>query len=139
VFFSGDFVSFNNINSFSRIAYLKLLLKLLTITINIRGTAMSKEKKKIFSISINPKLLKEIDQKRGLVKRSTFIEHLSKQGLRWTQLKPSIEDHCNKLLEILPERLLSPVEKRTPADAKKRIYDAREIVLEMKQLLNPKV
>lgn len=100
---------------------------------------MSKEKKKIFSISINPQLLKEIDQKRGLVKRSTFIEHLSKQSLRWTQLKPSIEDHCNKLLEILPERLPSPVEKHTPADAKKRIYDAREIVLEIKQLLNPKV
>jgi len=100
---------------------------------------MNKEKKKIFSISINPQLLKEIDQKRGLIKRSTFIEHLSKQGLRWTQLKPNIEDHCNKLLEILPERLPSPVEKHTPIDAKKRIHDAREIILEMKQLLNPPV
>ncbi len=100
---------------------------------------MNKEKKKIFSISINPKLLKEIDQKRGLIKRSTFIEHLSKQGLAWTQLKPNIENHCNKLLEILPERLPSPVEKRTPADAKKRIQDAREIVLEVKQLLKPDV
>jgi metal-responsive CopG/Arc/MetJ family transcriptional regulator len=96
---------------------------------------MNKEKKKIFSISINPNLLKEIDQKRGLIKRSTFIEHLSKEGLRWAQLKPNIEDHCNKLLEILPERLPSPVEKHTPVDAKKRINNAREIILEMKQLL----
>jgi hypothetical protein len=56
-------------------------------------------------------------------------------ALRWAQLKPNIEDHCNKLLEILPERLPSPVEKHTPIDAKKRIHNAREIILEMKQLL----
>lgn len=39
-----------------------------------------------------------------------------------------------QLLETLPERLPSPVEKHTPTDAKKRIHDAREIVLEMKQI-----
>lgn len=100
---------------------------------------MRRENKVRFGITMSPELLKKIDEDRGLIPRSTFIEHRIR---KYYQLKENILTICEGTLQLISERTpprvpIPAVKMKTvfSAHAKKLVDDIKERVLEIRNLL----
>jgi len=97
---------------------------------------MSTEKKVIVSMSLDPELLNEIDNKRGLIPRSAFIENELKQSIKFAQKKDDILKICTELENITQIRGRYPTKHplMSPA-AQMMVHDIQERVDKIKSTL----
>lgn len=92
-------------------------------------------KKKHFSISMSSKLLEEIEEARGLAKRSTFIEWQVSKAFQLDKIRDSLEELCDDLLNEVLQLQRFPTEVRSLEGVQKIINDGRERVEKVKTLL----
>lgn len=100
---------------------------------------VQRENKVRFGITMSPRLLTKIDEDRGLIPRSTFIEH---KITKYYQHKEVVLDICEQALQMISER--TPPNVSIPASKMKTLFSAQalelindvtERVLEIKHLL----
>lgn len=92
-------------------------------------------KKAHFSISMDPILLQEIEDTRGLAKRSTFIEWQVSKAFKLDMMRDSLEEICDDLLNKILVLQRIPKEVRSIRNVQMMIDDARERVEKMKKLI----
>ena len=68
---------------------------------------MSREKKVIVSMSLDPELLRKIDEQRGLIPRSAFIEH-ELTATKFAETRKDILALCNDLKSLLDLKRIPP-------------------------------
>jgi len=69
---------------------------------------MNGKKKVIVSMSLDPELLRKIDEQRGLVPRSAFIEHELKTVFKFAETRKNILALCNDLESLLDLKRIPP-------------------------------
>lgn len=101
--------------------------------------SMQKENKIRFGITMSPKLLSKIDEDRGLIPRSTFIEY---NIAKHYQSKENILDICEQTLQMISERTppnipipASKMKEAFSAQALRLIDDVKEEILKIKHSL----
>jgi len=94
-----------------------------------------KEKKARFGISMDSGLLREVDEARGLAKRSTYIEWQVYKAFQLDEMRNDLDDLFDNLLHriLILENL--PAEVRLIPSVHKMISEARERVEKIKQLI----
>lgn len=101
---------------------------------------MSKrEKKARFGISMDPNLFREVEEARGLAKRSTFIEWQVSKAFQLDTIRDSLEELCDDLLNEILVLQRVPTEVRSLESVQKIINDARERVEKIKELIETTV
>jgi len=60
-----------------------------------------KEGKTRFGITMSPEVFEEVEKRRGLIPRATYIEHCLKQYFR---LRDSAKEFYDGILVVLPEK-----------------------------------
>lgn len=94
-----------------------------------------KEKKARFGITMDPDLLKEVEEARGLAKRSTFIEWQVSKAFQLDKMRDDLEDLCNDLLRkiLVSDNLAEEV--RSLQSVQTMINEARKRVEKIEKLL----
>jgi len=80
---------------------------------------------------MSPELLEQIEEKRGLVPRATYIEHCLKQ---YFTFQDSTNEFFDEILSTLPEKAdREDCEKLRPI-----VENVRSKILDRKRLISPK-
>jgi hypothetical protein len=97
---------------------------------------MSKKPKKArFGITMDPDLLREVEEARGLAKRSTFIEWQVSKAFQLDKMRDDLEDLCNDLLRKILVLDGLPEEVKSLQSVQTMINEARKRVEKMEKLL----
>ena len=94
-----------------------------------------KERKARFGITMAPELFKEVEEARGLVKRSTFIEWQVDKAFQLDKIRDSLEELCDDLLDKILALQRIPEEVRSKYNVPSMIDDAREKIEKIKELI----
>jgi len=97
-------------------------------TIHVRG-----KKKVIVSMSLDPELLRKIDEQRGLIPRSAFIEH-ELTATKFAETKKNILALCNDLESLLDLKRIPP-RIASAASVQITINEGRKKVSKIKSLI----
>jgi len=97
---------------------------------------MPKNKNKIrFGITMSPEVFKEVEQARGLAKRSTFIEWQVSKAFQLDSIRSSLEELCDYLMNKILVLQHIPEEVRSKDSVQTMINDAREKIEKIKELI----
>ena len=97
---------------------------------------MSKSKNKMrFGITMSPEVFKEVEQVRGLAKRSTFIEWQVAKAFQLDSIRGSLEELCDDLLNKILVLKRIPKEATSVHNIQTMINDARERIEKIKELI----
>lgn len=94
-----------------------------------------KEKKARFGITMDPDLLREVEEARGLAKRSTFIEWQVSKAFQLDEMRYDLYELCDTLLDKILVLENIPQEVRSSHAIQKMVNEARENVEKIKRLL----
>ena len=95
---------------------------------------MSGEKKVIVSISLDPQLLRKIDEQRGLIPRSAFIDHELTTTFEFAETRKNILALCNDLESLLDLKRIPP-RIASAASVQITINEGRKKVSKIKSLI----
>lgn len=97
---------------------------------------MSKKTKKArFGITMAPDVFREVEDARGLAKRSTFIEWQVSKAFQLDEMRGDLEDLCDDLLKKILVLDNLPKEVRSSQSVQTMISEARKRVQKIEQLL----
>ena len=94
-----------------------------------------KEKKARFGISMDPDLFREVEEARGLAKRSTYIEWQVSKAFQLDKMRDDLYELCDTLLDKILVLENIPQEVRSLHDIQMMINEARKNVEKIKRLL----
>lgn len=94
---------------------------------------MRGKKKVIVSMSLDPELLRKIDEQRGLIPRSAFIEH-ELTATKFAETKKNILALCNDLESLLDLKRIPP-RIASAASVQITINEGRKKVSKIKSLI----
>ena len=94
-----------------------------------------KEKKARFGISMDPNLFREVEESRGLAKRSTYIEWQVSKAFELDKMRDDLYELCDDLLNKTLVLNSLPRDVRSSHAIQKMINEARENVKKIKKLL----
>jgi len=96
---------------------------------------LKREKKARFGISMDPNLFREVEEARGLAKRSTFIEWQVSKAFQLDKMRYDLEDLCNDLLRKILVLGSLPKEVRSLQGVQTMVNEARKRVEKIEKLL----
>jgi len=94
-----------------------------------------KEKKARFGITMDPDLLKEVEEARGLAKRSTFIEWQVSKAFQLDKMRDDLYELFDDVLKKILVLDNLPKEVRSLPSIQKMIHETRERVEKIKKLI----
>jgi metal-responsive CopG/Arc/MetJ family transcriptional regulator len=94
-----------------------------------------KENKARFGITMDPKLLREVDESRGLVKRSTYIEWQVSKAFQLDTMRHDLYELCDELLGKILVLENLPKEVRSLHAIQEMLNEARKNVEKIESLL----
>ena len=97
---------------------------------------MSQNKRKArFGITMDTDLLKEIEEARGLAKRSTYIEWQVSKAFQLDKMRDDLYELCDDLLNKILVLQNLPQQVRSLPSLQEMIHEARERVEKIKKLI----
>lgn len=94
-----------------------------------------KERKARFGITMDPDLLREVDEVRGIAKRSTFIEWQVSKAFQLDKMRDDLYELCDKLLNKILVLQNLPADVRSLPSIQEMIHEARGSVEKIKKLI----